>query len=108
MKIILATQEQKYEYLKEKPLYPLHGFVEMKVEGSGETVSVPVEDLRGLWSKPDPLWEAVLPEGWHIAHEQMHSVLGFTQRDLLDRLEWMELEKCCRNIDCGCEVSEAA
>lgn len=48
--------------------------------------------------KDSPNYEAILPEGMHLAGEFIHTVLGVTQKDLLSRLA-SGLEEC----DSGCK-----
>jgi hypothetical protein len=94
-KVIKATAAEKEAYAKDPlTLYPLHGYV--MVDGH----RCPLEDLRGAWSRPDPVWELLAPAGYHFgAGEMTHSLLGYTQADAIDRA-WC-LEPCTET--CGGE-----
>lgn len=92
MRIIKATASEKAEYAKTGPVYPLYGFI--RVDGQ----RCAVEDLRGKWSRPDPVWEVVAPAGYRFAVEGLHSMLGEDHRELLDRV--VGLEECPSDCDC--------
>ena len=55
-KLTRTTPDQKAAY---RGVYPLYGYIATE-EGIPPIV---VEDLRGSWSRPDPVWEAVAPGG---------------------------------------------
>jgi hypothetical protein len=98
MKIRKATDIEKQRWTEAKELYPLFGYV--VVEGS-------LGGTKGRWScaieylgegKDEPNYEAHAPKGMHFNNgDILHTVLGTTQQDLLDRLG--ELEEC--NEECG-------
>lgn len=80
LKIRRATPAEKMEYTG---MYPLYGYV----EGYDADVLVPVEDLRGTWSRENPQYEAVLPNGWEWKWEYTSTLLAFTLADLRDQLK---------------------
>jgi hypothetical protein len=93
MPIILnATKDQKEDY---SGVYPLRGFVEL----DGQTCIL--EDLRGYGSPSDPKWEVVAPNGYHFFPEDTHTVLGFSQADLFERISGTDVLKCDCDCDCG-------
>lgn len=88
-----ATDEEQAQYLAtEQPAYPLYGFVTV----SGE--DCPIEDLRGSWKSPDPIYEVMAPTGKHFALEGLHSLLCVSLEDALARLADESLALC--DADC--------
>lgn len=105
-RIIIATAEERAAYRADRRhLYPLHGWVDAPLEDSRSelTVRCALEDLRGHWSKPDPVWELRAPDGY-IFDEGTHGLLGDTQARVLER--FMHIERC--NCDDGCAEHWAA
>jgi hypothetical protein len=84
-RIFRASAAEKAAY---KGVYPLHGFVTL----GGQLC--PVEDLRS-GDKDEPQWEVMAPEGFHFYDgDTLHSQLGLTQKDLLERLRSTVLKPC--------------
>lgn len=97
MKIRKAEEHEKKNY---SGLYPLFGYVvgvPAVLAGVKTRYTVPVEGL--FEGKDEPNYEAMLPEGLHLDGDMIHSVLGTTQRDLLDRLS-AGLVECDKDCDC--------
>jgi hypothetical protein len=73
-------------------VYPLYGFINVELKGSDSLRCVirhvAVEYLGDSWSKDNPQYEAIAPTGVHF-DEGLHTILGFTQRDLLDRINYL-------------------
>lgn len=94
MKIQKAELHEKQNYTG---LYPLFGYVTVQasIGGCKTRVTVPIEYLGE--GKDEPNYEAILPDGLHLACEHIHTVLGTTQADLLDRLS-VGLSEC--NSEC--------
>lgn len=97
MRIRKAEAHEKAQYAEgngrynddgnRKPLYPLFGYivgVPAVVAGVKTRYTVPVEGL--FEGKDEPNYEAILPDGLHLSGDFIHTVLGTTQRDLLDRM----------------------
>lgn len=98
-----ASPLQKAHYQQSKPVYPL-GYVALNVlDTTGGKHALAVEDLRGSWSPPDPVWEVRAPEGFHFRFDMTHSLLCSDLRDVKHRLDGAELERCIRDCGCGCE-----
>jgi hypothetical protein len=97
-----ATAAEREAYLATKPVYPLYGWYTIKVDLGGYTLTrkCPVEDLRGSWSREDPQYEFISPDGFWLKYEELHTVLGFTLRDLEERLNGDCLIPCPE--DCSC------
>lgn len=89
MKIRKATPEEKKNYRGVRPLF---GFV--KVPGvfakHKQTFDCPVEYLGE--GPDDPNYEVIAPSGMHFEGERLHTILGVTQQDMLDRI--VDLEEC--------------
>jgi len=83
-----ATADEITKYAATKKLYPLYGFV--KIDGQ----VCAVEDLRGEWSAPDPLYEIMIPTGFHVADELIHSMLCATIADARERAAYARLTPC--------------
>lgn len=82
---------------------PLFGFavgVPTILMGKKTKYTVPVEHLNE--GKDNPNYEAILPKGLHLSVEGIHTVIGFTQADLLERLSY-GLEECTKDCDCIAE-----
>ncbi len=86
-KIVKATAAEREAYRATKPVYPLFGYLTM------DGVKFAVEDLRE-WDKENPQYEAMCPEGYHFRQNGTHSLLGLTQKDLINRVRCDSLEKC--------------
>lgn len=93
MKIRKAEVHEKRQYTG---LYPLYGFVTVPAVLGGEKtrMTIPVEYLGE--GRDQPNYEAIAPKGMHF-DGPLHSVIGFTQKDLLDHLG--ELEECYKDCD---------
>lgn len=94
-----ATAKEAQEWAKTQ-LYPLKGFVVF------DGHQYPLEDLRGSWSAPDPIWEVHAPKGWHFGGGMYtHTILGGTQADILSDVVCYPLQKCtAETSQCGCEL----
>ena len=92
-----ATVDECIAYMTTKPVYPL-GYVANMYDTDGNKHAVNIEDLRGSWSRPDPVWEIIMPPGY--VSEDCHSLLCFDLDDVRGRLA-CGLDKC----DCS-ECSE--
>lgn len=92
-KLVLATAKERAEYAAQipPPVYPLHGWVHY------QGLRLPLEDLRGYWTRPDPVWEVIAPEGVIFHPDFTHSLLGQSQADILDRVN------SCSVVRCSCE-----
>jgi hypothetical protein len=88
MKITKATQAEKEAYAKTKPVYPLFGWLMF----DGERLAV--EYLGGHWSKDEPQYEAIAPQGKFFDSHDTHTVLGLSQKDLCGRLGYGKLASC--------------
>lgn len=97
MKIIKATDEEKKAYAETqpRPVAPLFGWVMMQ----GQRIAV---EYLGE-GKDEPNYEAIAPTGFHFT-EEVHTLIGVTQRDLLDRLAGNGLESCTK--ECNYEPTE--
>ena len=96
MKIRKANADEKQAY---RGIYPLFGYVVIGAH------TVPVEYLGE--GKGEPNYEAILPDGMHLICAEIHTVLGTTQRDLLDRLT-AGIEECneyCRELNGPREIA---
>lgn len=67
-------------------VYPLFGYVKVPavLAGSKTSYNVAIEYVGE--GKDQPNYEAIAPKGMHFDEEGLHTVLGPTQRDVLDRL----------------------
>lgn len=94
MKIIKATAEQRAAYANTGAVYPLHGYIEK------DGKKLPVEDLRGHWSRPDPVYELMAPKGYHFGRADdscascLHSMLGHTLAGVIEDAEYATLSEC--------------
>lgn len=91
MKIRKAEDHEKKNY---RGVHPLFGFID-RVPGTFAKhkthFAVAVEYLGE--GKGEPNYEAIAPSGLHFDNgDRLHTVLGVTQRDLLDRIS--ELVEC--------------
>lgn len=86
-----ATDEAKQAWADNpREIYPLWGYVMLR-----HGTACPVEDLRGHWGKPDPVWEVHAPDGYHFGSgEGTHSLLCHSQADILDRCSYATLVRC--------------
>jgi hypothetical protein len=82
------------EIAKYKGCYPLYGFA--MVDG----VWCAVEDLRGTWQKPDPLFEIMSPDGQYFFGDCVHAMLCHNLADVKDRASWEQIAPC--DAHCGC------
>lgn len=96
-----ATEQEKADYWgpgPSHPVYKLYGWVTMRTE-DGQKITCPVEDLRGAWSKEEPQYEIMMPDGYTA--EDCHSLLCYNLQDLRGRAT-ITLEKClCCFSDCN-------
>ncbi len=90
-----ATPAQVEEYAKTGPTYPL-GYTATMYDKQGNPHTVNIEDLRGAWSRPDPVWEIMVPVGY-VAGD-CHSLLCYDLDDVRDRLT--ETMYVCDCADC--------
>lgn len=81
-----ATAEEKREYAKTKPVYPLWGFcrvgkircaVEHPNEGPGE-----------------PNYEIMAPDGYIFEPDGVHTMLCQTLEEVCERAAYSELDRC--------------
>lgn len=94
-KIVKATKEQKAEYQKGNPCYPLYGYITL------DGVKCVIEDLR-CWSKDDPQYEVMAPDGHIFFPEHLHSLLCMTLEDIKGRTGGETIVPCKRPCDwCG-------
>lgn len=91
-----STPAQRKAHAAAGGLYKLHGHVALGAH------LCRLEDLRGAWSRPDPVWEVHAPDGYIFQPEGLHSLLGHTQSDLAERLEGATVE-ACQCIHAGCD-----
>lgn len=102
-----ATSEEVALYATTKPTYPLGYVSRLPVwtlnengyygRATGETLPVFIEDLRGYWGRPDPVWECVGPAGYRFDGE-LHTMLAYDLKDVRNRLDGCRLVQC--NTDC--------
>ncbi|MGY6517481.1 MAG: hypothetical protein ACXIUZ_02085 [Lysobacteraceae bacterium] len=92
-----ATPPERRAYAAKGAVYPLHGFL---TTDSGHVC--PVEDLRGSWSRPDPVWELRAPPGFHLKYEGTHGALEHTLADILLRHRNTTFSRCVPGGPCGC------
>jgi len=95
-KFIKAGPHQKAAY---KGLYPLHGFAIVGVNGG--QLACYIEDLRGSWSRPDPVWETRFPEGWNS--DGCHGLLASTLEEAIENAG-CPLTRCVPGGGCGCSI----
>lgn len=97
-----ATETEVNDYENFSPIYPLGYFVRVKCkfnERFSKNVMLPVEDLRGSSSRPDPVYEVIAPRGYIFA-SGTHTKLC---HDLDDVKSWgaEDIEPCQPDCDCG-------
>jgi hypothetical protein len=80
-----ATPEQKAEYQATNPTYPLYGFA--VCDCGATTFKLTIEDLRGEWSKPDPVYEVLSVDGWMFESDGTSSLLCHSLKDIKERLD---------------------
>lgn len=97
MKLRKAEEHEKKNYQGLSPLFGYVSGVPATVCGVKTRYTVPVEYLGE--GKDQPNYEAILPTGLRLIGDQIHTVLGTTQRDLLDRLGY-GLELCSSSCHC--------
>lgn len=91
MRIRKATTQEKIDYRTGNPLYPLFGWVSVALRGSKGRKECAVEYLGE--GQGEPNYEAIAPDGMHFDNgDILHTMLGTTQSDLLNRLG--RLENC--------------
>lgn len=90
MQIRKATTAEKAAY-QPTAIYPLYGFI--KIDG----LPCPIEDLRGSWSKPDPIYEVMAPTGYHFDADETHTLLCVDLQDVRVRCGMNNLERCGEN-----------
>lgn len=88
MKIRKAEQHEKLNY--ENAVHPLFGFVKVSgvLNGVKSSWQCPVEYLGE--GKDEPNYEVLAPKGMYFADDGRHTILGTTQRDLLDQITTLE------------------
>lgn len=97
MKIRKAEDHEKANY---NGLYQLFGYVTVPAVVAGtKTRFVCAVEYLGE-GKDNPNYEAIAPKGMKFDGE-VHTLLGCTQRDLLDRL--FTLTECSKDCDCKAE-----
>lgn len=82
-----ASAEERAEYLKHGPVYPLYGFVNC------DGVPCVVEDLRGSWSPPNPTFEVLAPTDYHFT-DKLHSRVCYGLKDVVHEADGEGLEPC--------------
>jgi hypothetical protein len=94
LKIRRAEQHEIKHY---NGVHPLFGFITVPavVAGVKTRYQVAVEYLGD--GKGEPNYEAIAPKGLHFDEDGLHTILGTTQRDMLDRI--VSLEECSER--CG-------
>jgi len=100
MKYRLATADERESY---EGLYRLHAVI----INQDDAPPMMVEDLRGSWRAPDPVWELMAPDGWHFGGGMgCHSTLGGSIKDIKDDASYYPLVRCDDpDSYCGCELS---
>lgn len=88
-----ATAQEKSDYLKTKPVYPLYGYV--TIDGH----KCAIEDLRGCRGEGDPRYELMAPQYMVFSCHDLHSILCFDVADLRDQVRYATLAECYS----GCE-----
>jgi len=73
-KIRRATQQEKQDY---DGLYPLYGWLVFDDNEPDRAI----EDLRGSWSKPDPIYEVMVSDG-RVGYDGCHSYLCYDLEDV--------------------------
>ena len=86
MRITVATQTERREYLATNPAHPLHGWAIVRGE------RLPVEYLGE--GRGEPNYEALAPEGFHFWPDATHSLLGTSLKDLRSRLVGQTFAAC--------------
>ena len=79
-KLCKASRDEREAYLKSEPVYPLFGWINVPHE-DGTKVRCAVEDLRGSWSRPNPIYEIMAPPK-HMFYGGTHSLLCYSQKDV--------------------------
>lgn len=94
--LIKATPTEVSDYVG---VYPLYGYAVV----SGQRVTL--EDLRGSWSKPDPVFELFTPSGFVFSGDGLHNVLFHTLAEVRAYLRTATVEECERPCTwCGARV----
>ena len=100
MKLRKAEDHEKTNY---RGIYPLWGYaigVPAVIAGIKTKYTVPVEGL--FEGKHNPNYEAILPDGLHLSGDMTHTVLGETQKGLL---EWLAQGMVECDSDCDCKAA---
>lgn len=92
-----TDEAQAYMAQEPKPCYPLYRWA---VGVPGATERVAVEDLH-CWSKDAPQVEAIMPRGFVGGDADLHTILGFSLKDLEQSLLY-GMHPCTRNAEDGC------
>lgn len=104
MRIRKAEDVEKKNY---QGMHPLYGYVKVRGVFGGVQSSwqVPVEYLGE--GKGEPNYEAILPNGLHLVGDCIHTVLGATQADLLERLAqgMKECDAYCHELNGPREIA---
>lgn len=85
MRLRKATASEQEAY---KGIYPLYGFV--KIEGH----ECPVEFLGSVAGEDDPRYEIMMPDGFHVAQEWIHTRLCWTLAEVREEARSITLEPC--------------
>ena len=100
-----ASTRQVAAYAASGPVYPLAYISWMANPDGGELLTVHIEDLRGSWSRPDPVWEIRAPDGYQF-DDGSHGRLEHTLADVREETHGQRLTKCTPDNGCGCEYEE--
>jgi hypothetical protein len=85
------AEREAYWNKEDKPVYPLHGWVEVK--GVRCAVEFPNEGREG------PKYEVMAPEGYHFKFEGLHHLCCFSMADIKSRLAGESLEACSKECN---------
>lgn len=92
-KMISVRKADEKEKSKYYGVYPLYGFIK-----SGD-FDIAIEDLRS-WSKPNPQYEVIAPEGYHFFPDGTHTLLCHDMKDIKERVSVNDLELCDNKCSC--------
>lgn len=88
VRTIKATDAERAAYAATSPVYPQWGWV---LKNGARFV---VEDLRGSWSKGDPVFEIIAPDGHIFMSDCCHTLLCDNLADVRDRMSYATAERC--------------
>lgn len=100
VKIVKGTADEKKAYKATKPVYPMYGFAILTDKKTKQKMSVVIEDLRGFWRAPDPLYEVIAPKGYIFESDDCHTLLAHTLADAKSRVQY-ELPVKCNCHECA-------